>query len=100
MKKDRKGRIIKPGDNVAFDVPVDFEAAEKVNNEAWDIFWGRAEDKGIRVVIDPVPQHKDVSYDYSEDPTDMLIIRYAGDPGAEEMMRNAEGNQEVHTAIG
>ena len=68
-----------------------FEAAEKINNEAWDIFGGRAEDKGIRVVIDPVSQQKDVLYDYSKDSTDMLIIRYAGDPEAEEMMRRAGG---------
>ena len=91
MKKDRKGRIIKPGDIVAFDVPAKFEAAGKVNNEAWDIYWGRAEDKGIRVVIDPVSQQKDALYDYSKDSTDMLIIRYAGDPEAEEMMRRAGG---------
>jgi hypothetical protein len=88
MKKDRKGRDIEVGDIVAFDVPVTFGAAGKMNSELWDIFWGKAEEDGIRVVVDPVTQQKDVLYDYCDSDQGMLIIRRAADPDVEAMMQD------------
>ena len=84
--KDRKDKLIESGDIVAFDVPVTFGAADKVNSELWDIFWGKAEEDGIRVVIDPVTQQKDVLYNYTTDKSEMLIIRRAADPEVEDML--------------
>jgi hypothetical protein len=86
--KDRKDKLIESGDIVAFDVPVTFGAADKINTELWDIFWGKAEEDGIRVVIDPVSQQKNVLYNYSEHKSEMLIIRRAADPEVEEMLGN------------
>ena len=71
-------------------MPVTFGAAGKINNELWDIFWGKAEGDGIRVVVDPVSQQKDVLYDYADAPEDMLIIRRAADPEVEAMMQQAK----------
>ena len=71
---DRKNRNVEDGDIVAFDIPV-FYGTEQTKNKMWDIFWGKACDKGIMVDFCPITQKNNVLYKYPEDSSELLIIR-------------------------
>ena len=73
---DRKGKEIHEGDIVALDLPVHFgEEPETQDDEIWDIVWGVAEKSGIRIELDPFTERTNVLYNYSEDSSEMMIIK-------------------------